>query len=51
MMPAEQKHSIAEFWDVCSMELIKNPEFVVPLGAQRLAEASHRGEEWVREYT
>lgn len=50
-LAAARKHSIPEFWDACTVEQIRNPEFVVALGAQRLAEASERGEEWVREYT
>jgi predicted NBD/HSP70 family sugar kinase len=48
---AARKHSIPAFWDVCSVELIKEPEFVVPRGALRVAAAAARGEEWVREYT
>lgn len=50
-LTAARTHSIPEVWDACSVELIKDPELVVARGALRLAGASLRGEEWVRDYT
>ena len=49
-LAAARAHSIPPFWDVCSVDLIKDPELVVARGALRLADAARRGEPWVRQY-
>jgi predicted NBD/HSP70 family sugar kinase len=50
-LAAAQAHSIPDFWGACTMDLIKDPELVVARGALRLADASRRGETWIRQYT
>ncbi|HEY3871983.1 MAG TPA: ROK family protein [Actinocrinis sp.] len=50
-LTAARTHSIPDFWDACAVDLIKDPELVVARGALRLADASRRGETWIRQYT